>query len=189
MRDVDVRIAVREQLKAEHAAHIDNTLILDELGLCGEVRVDIAVVNGSLSGFELKSARDTLRRLPRQVEVYSQVLDFAVLVVAENHLHEAMEIIKPWWGLTIAVMDGDAVRLQVDREPRLNRDVEPIALAQLLWREEALEELTVRDADRGVRSKPRWAVWTRLTEVIDREELRCLVRRRLKERQCWRDSQ
>ncbi|MGW4123608.1 sce7726 family protein [Nocardia sp. NPDC004711] len=189
MRDVDVRTAVREQLEVEHSAHIDDTLILDELGLCGEVRVDIAVVNGSLSGFELKSARDNLRRLPRQVEVYSKVLDFAVLVVAGNHAHASASIIKPWWGLTIATMAGDSVRLEVDREPRLNRDVEPMALAQLLWREEALEELAARDADRGVRSKPRWAVWTRLTEVIDREELRDLVRQRLKERQCWRDSQ
>lgn len=188
MRDIDVRMALHAKLAVDHAAELDDTLILDELGLCGEVRVDIAVVNGALSGFELKSAKDNLRRLPRQVHVYSQVLDYAILVVADNHLQAAREIVKPWWGLTVAQSRGADVVLTEEREPRMNRSVDPLALAQLLWREEALEELTIRGADRGVRSKPRWAVWNRLTEVLEVDELRTVVRNRLKARPSWRDS-
>ncbi|UDF20134.1 sce7726 family protein [Rhodococcus qingshengii] len=187
MRDIDVRTALHAQLAVEHADELDDTLIVDELGLCGEARVDVAVINGALSGFELKSAKDNLRRLPRQVDVYSQVLDLAVLVVAENHLADAREIIKPWWGLTVAQSSGSEVLLSVERSPRVNRSVDAMSLAQLLWREEALEELTIRDADRGVRSKPRWAVWTRLTEVVEVDELRTVVRQKLKARQSWRD--
>src|SRR5665647_2133318 len=85
MRDGDVRTALHEQLRGEHAHELDRTRILDELGLAGEVRVDVAVLNGSFSGYEIKSAKDTLRRLPKQVQVYSQILDFAVLVVADTH--------------------------------------------------------------------------------------------------------
>lgn len=186
MRDGDVRIALHERLRQEHASELDDTLFLDELGLCGEVRVDVAVVNGHLAGYELKSARDTLRRLPAQVETYSRVLDFATLVVADNHVRHAADIVRPWWGLIVATPARVGVRLIQDREPKLNRDVDPMSLAQLLWRDEALEELTIRGFDRGVRSKPRWAVWTRLSESLERDELRDVVRHRLKARDAWR---
>ncbi|QTJ70095.1 sce7726 family protein (plasmid) [Rhodococcus sp. ZPP] len=188
MRDMDVRVALHNRLASVHGEELNDTLILDELGLCGEVRVDVAVVNGALSGFELKSARDNLRRLHHQVEIYSQVLDYAVLVVADNHLNAAKGIVPRWWGLTVATSRKGEVELDEIVEPRMNRGVDPMSLAQLLWREEALEELTIRGCDRGVRSKPRWAVWTRLTEVTDVDELRAVVRSRLKARPSWRDD-
>ena len=75
MRDLDVRTAVRAQLVAAHADD-DNTRIVEEMGIwSGSVRVDVAVINGELAGWELKSARDNLRRLPQQAELYSQVFD------------------------------------------------------------------------------------------------------------------
>jgi hypothetical protein len=187
MRDLDVRLALRAHLDDEHAGD-DDTLVVDELGLCGEVRVDVAVVNGSLSGYELKSARDNLRRLPRQVEIYSRVLDFATLVVAENHRHQAVEMLPAWWGVNVA-READAMTvLDVERDGARNDAVDPMSLAQLLWREEALEELDLRGAATGVRSKPRWQVWQRLTTVVDVAELRDVVRARLKARQGWRDE-
>ena len=80
MRDGDVRAALHSQLAGRRS------LVIDELGLCGAVRVDVATVDDALTGYELKSASDTLRRLPTQVEYYSKVLDYSVLVVADNHL-------------------------------------------------------------------------------------------------------
>jgi len=185
MRDVDVRRALCAQLNDEHGGE-DDTLILNELGLCGEVRVDVAVVNGALSGFELKSARDTLRRLPQQVNTYSRVLDYATLVVAENHRDHAVALLPDWWGVYIAREDDVTTVLGVERESRRNESVDAMSLAQLLWRDEALEELDQRDAARGVRSKPRWQVWQRLATVVEIDELRDVVRARLKARREWR---
>lgn len=186
MRDRDVRRALHEELAREHADELEQTLFVDELGLCGEVRVDVAVVNGSLSGYELKSERDTLRRLPNQVAFYSRVLDFATLVVAESHLKGARELIAPWWGLTLARAHGGEVILEHVKEPEFNVSVDPMSIAQLLWRDEALAELAARGLDRGVRTKPRWVVWSRLVEAVDRDELRAAVRDRLKDRSGWR---
>ena len=60
MRDVDVRRAVHNKILRHHHGQ-DDTLVLDELGLLGgDTRVDIAVVNGKIHGYELKSDRDTL---------------------------------------------------------------------------------------------------------------------------------
>jgi hypothetical protein len=51
-------------------------IIIDELGLCrGTVRVDIAVVNGVLKGYEIKGDQDTLRRLASQAATYNRIFD------------------------------------------------------------------------------------------------------------------
>src|SRR5690242_17854466 len=66
LRDRDVRKALKSKLLREHIAD-PRTLVLDELGLRhGACRVDIAVVNGSMHGYEIKSDSDTLERLPSQ---------------------------------------------------------------------------------------------------------------------------
>ncbi|MEZ0577298.1 sce7726 family protein [Nocardioides sp. MH1] len=188
MRDKDVRDALHVQLLGEHASELADTLFVDELGLCGEVRVDVAVVNGSLSGYELKSARDTLRRLPTQVEVYSRVLDYATLVVAENHVDHAKGILPAWWGLIEAKGDVGSVSLVGRRHAAQNPAVDPESLAQLLWRSEALRELETRGLAAGVRSKPRVEIWRRLATELAIEDLRAVVRACLKARQDWRSA-
>ena len=45
-----------------------NTVFLEELGLCqGDARVDYAVINGAMNGYEIKSDRDKLVRLPHRL--------------------------------------------------------------------------------------------------------------------------
>lgn len=186
MRDHHVRSALRAVLAEEHRAYAEDTLVVDELDLCGYVRVDIAVLNGSLSGFELKSQQDNLKRLPCQVEFYSRVLDYATLVVAENHQASALELIPSWWGhMTARWIDGRVVLDDV-RSPALNPDPDPVSMALLLWREEALEELTTRGRDRGVRGRTRRDVCARLAESLEVSELRDVVRERMKARTNWR---
>jgi hypothetical protein len=185
MRDADVRGALHAILDEQHPDRED-TRFVDELDLCGMVRVDVAVINGTLSGYELKSDRDNLNRLENQVVYYSKVLDHATLVVGERHHAHAVQSLPDWWGVMVAVQTGEATTLHDDRPATWNATVEPLALAQLLWREEALDELTVRGLDRGVRSKPRTALWQVLAAEVPTTELRATVRRRLKDRAGWR---
>lgn len=190
MRDRDVRAALYAELQREHSTDLANTLILDELGLCGQVRVDVAVVNGTLSGFELKSEKDSLKRLPTQVEVYSRVLDFATLVTATKHSDKAMPYLPRWWGIVEAKVDPDgAVTLHPLRRAKPNPAIDATSLAQLLWKSEALGELESRGLDRGVRSRPRVEIWERLAERIPLDELRELVRATLRARPGWRSAQ
>lgn len=186
MRDADIRVALRARLDGEHVHELNDTLFVEELGLCGQVRVDLAVVNGSLSGYELKSARDTLRRLPMQVDYYSQVFDFATLVVAACHSGHAIAELPNWWGCIEASMNDGRVVLTEIRPASGNPAINAYALAQLLWRDEALEELDIRGMALGVRSKPRVEIWARLAERVPLAELRLAVRTRLKGRQGWR---
>lgn len=188
MRDYDVRIALRQHLDVEHAGD-PSTRIIEELGLCEEARVDFAVVNGSLTGFELKSERDTLARLPRQVATYNRVFDYVHLVVAKNHLEHARKVIPPWWGIVIAApAAGPGLSLSVRRKARHNRAVDPSAIVQLLWRDEALAILERIGAAQGIRSKPREKIWERVTESVTLATLRCEVRDVLKARRGWRET-
>jgi hypothetical protein len=95
------------------------------------VRVDVAVLNGHLAGYELKSERDTLRRLPARVQVYSGVLDWATLVVAERHVEHARPLLPDWWGILIASSAESDVRLDPEREPRPNPAVNAEMLVRL----------------------------------------------------------
>ena len=182
MRDADVRRALLGDLATQSDS---DTLVLDELDLCGLTRVDVAVVNGHLSGFEITGSTDTLRRLPGQVATYSRVLDFAELVVAENHYARALDLLPDWWGVRVA-SGGDQVRLDSVRPSQMNDSVDPGALVQLLWRDEALSELAARGLDRGFRSRPRWILWERLAAEVPLDELKTAVRARLKGRADWR---
>ncbi|WP_442922749.1 sce7726 family protein [Microbacterium sp. Leaf151] len=188
MRDADVRLALHQWLREQHHNESHQTRIVDELAIAGQVRVDTAVLNGSFAGFEIKSASDTLRRLPRQVEVYSAVLDYATLVVARNHAAKARKLLPRWWGVIEAVpmTGGDPVVLRTVREPQPNPRVEPRLLCTLLWRSEALDELELRGIAAGVRSKPNRVLWDRLCDSLDSAEVRQIVRERVKARSGWR---
>lgn len=181
MRDADVRSALAPRLRAWHPE--PDALVVDELDLLGEVRVDVAVVNGAMWGYEIKSARDTLRRLPRQVELYSRVLDRASLVVADSHADRAAELIPSWWGVVV-ITEGLAIDRLRSGAP--NPGVDARALVQLLWRDEAIGLLTERGLDQGIRSKPRRHAWDRLVQCLDLADLQAEVRSCLKSRTEWR---
>jgi len=189
MKDLDVREALRCRLAVEHADEIDSTRVVEELGIYGEVRVDIAVLNGSMTGYELKSARDTLKRLPKQVEWYSRVLDHAHIVVADNHLSDTLTIIPAWWGYTVATASKDGtIALHDERTAQQNPSIDSQTLALLLWRSEALTAMEERGIDRGYRSKTRGEMARRLAEALTLMELRDLVRETLKMREGWRST-
>src|SRR5688572_30584359 len=109
MRDRDIRTSLHQQLERAHRHYADETLFIDELGLCqGNARIDLAVVNGSLSGYEIKSECDTLQRLPHQIEVYSRALDYITIVASETHIDKIIVLIPEWWGVITTVFeDGE----------------------------------------------------------------------------------
>lgn len=178
-RDVEVRELLKRHLAGLHSG--TPTLILDELGLCeGDVRVDVAAINGELSGFEIKSPADTLARWPKQRRVYSKVVDRAWLVATDKALEAAKA--PSWWGLIRIVETRDRLGIRVLREAARNPRPDALAIAQLLWHAEALGVLERRGTARGVRSKRRSFAWERLVETLTLDELRAEVRGALRER-------
>ena len=189
MNDSDIRQVVLSKLNREY--HDDpKTMIIEELGLCqGDARIDIAVVNGSIHGFEIKSDKDTLRRLNNQIEIYNRSLSFVTLVVGEKHLTAALKLIPKWWGVIIANENSDQKPLlRIRRKAKSNLFLDPFAVAQLLWRDEALTALKRKGLHKGFANKPRAVLWRRLAEHLPTEELPSLVRSFFKARENWRSG-
>ena len=187
MHDREVREALHRKLLKEYQ-NDTNTLVLDELGLRhGTCRVDIAVVNGYLHGYEIKSDADTLQRLPGQVSLYCAVLDRATLVVGEKHAEKARAYLPDWWGVEVATegphggIEFDTVQLY-----KTNPAIDPVALAELLWAPEAAEILRRLGTAESFLRKPRAALYRYLAQVVELKELRDLVLQALKSRARWR---
>lgn len=151
----------------------------------GSVRVDVAVINGELSGYELKSDRDTLARLPLQADIYSRVFDKMYLVVGERHAPKARRIIPRWWGVIVAKSKNGAITLSEVREAKANPSPEPFLISQLMWKEEALAVLERHGLAKGWRSKTADAIHRHLSESLTAEQLSEAVRSTLKARIGW----
>jgi hypothetical protein len=180
MRDVDIRETLLRNLRREFRGD----KIVNEMGLClGATRVDVAVINGSLHGYEIKSDRDKLVRLPTQVELYSKVLDFATIVCGPRYVEKIDGLVPGWWGILEAGGAGRKPTLIWRRERKRNPKCDALAIAQLLWRDEAAHALTGR-GERVRSRETRWHLWDRLADwPID--ELQSCVRMQLKARPLW----
>ena len=179
MLDADIRRVLLQHLAAY-------PFIIEEMGACGQVCCDVVTLGEEMVGYEIKSDADTLRRLPRQVEWYSRVLDRAHVVVTERHLEGVQSVVPDWWGVMVASGPADDVRLQPLREAGANPSLDTRSLVDLLWRPEALAALEARSLARGYRSKTFSAMADRLTEQVPPAELRSLVHTALTSRQGWR---
>jgi hypothetical protein len=189
MRDYEIRIALRQKLFKDHT-DMPDTKVIDEVGLLSQVRVDMLVVNSCMTGYEIKSEKDTLDRLPLQQEVYSQVFDKIVIVTERRHIYNVIEKIPAWWGIWDAIEEKDGeVRFDIFREAKVNPDINPQSLVQCLWREEALNALKEKHIERGVMTKPRSIIWDRVVDNYSKDELKELVCQNLKARHNWRPGQ
>jgi hypothetical protein len=187
VRDRDIREALRRYLKLAFAGD-PTALILEELGVCnGSFRIDMAVINGELKAFEIKSDQDTLERLPAQSSAYCKVFNTVSIVVGPRYLEKVDVSVPNWWGIILAQHKGDEFpKLSVVRRETLNPQQDPLAMAQLLWRDEALSLLKACNLDKGLHSRPRHYLWDALAQRLSLQDLGELVRQKLKARQDWK---
>ncbi|MEG5297602.1 sce7726 family protein [Enterobacter roggenkampii] len=190
MKDIDVRRAVHAKILKEYHRDPD-TLIIDEFTMSlGASRADIAVINGIMHGYELKSKSDNLLRLPAQVEHYSSVMDKVTLIVSDCHLSDALSIVPAWWGIKEVTQGArQGIHLRTVRTSKLNPQLDKLALSMLLWKDELLSVLEDFGEHHGMKSKPKRILWSKLANCIEIGELRHVVRAKLKARKDWRVDQ
>ncbi len=188
MRDKDIRGILLPFLNSKYERDSD-TLIIEELGLCqGTSRIDLAVVNGSIHGYEIKSEKDTLIRLEAQQETYNKVLDYVTIVASPRHLEKITTIVPEWWGLNEANYLEGILHISSIRGYSMNPSIDPLSLVQLLWRDEALDVLREYGLHKGLVRKPRKVLWECLAHSLPITELRKNVREKIKARDNWRPA-
>lgn len=138
-------------------------------------RADVVVIGVHMSGFEIKTERDTLKRLPRQAAAYARLFDRCTVVVAERHVAAAIEMLPEWWGVSAIVADNTLPSFLPVRSATPNDGVDPETLVRLLWREEVraiLSALGNKPDPRASRS----SMWQHLLHLVDLERLKDTVR-------------
>lgn len=185
--DSDIRLA----LHTKHLRHVrarPDTLVIDELGLAhAKSRIDVAVINGCIHGYEIKSAKDTLDRLATQINVYRQTLQKLTVVAAPKHVAGIMNHAPEWCGV-IAAEQGPrgGVSFHMLRNAIANPDIDAVMMAHLLWRSEVIDLLVQAGfAPKDLR-RPRKQLYEMLCEAMTLREITASIRAFMVQRQAWR---
>jgi hypothetical protein len=147
LSDVVIRSALVSELQS-HYADLDTHVVHEMPLFSGFVRVDVAVVNGELSGFEIKSDCDTLARLDRQVRAYRKVFDRLTVVTTDRHAKHVQARVPEWCGIAIANRNQQRIVFSRLQSASDNPEWDIVAVLNLLWQTE-LRKLGGRFGIRG----------------------------------------
>lgn len=182
MRDQDIRTILHSYL-AEQNKNLKETIIVDELNVKnGLARVDIAVINGSIHGYEIKSEVDTLNRLTNQIEHYNSSLEKITIAVNSNHKEKVFDIVPDWWGVIEVDENSEIAELRKSEENPL---LSISDLLMFLWKDEMINILE-KNKVKYRKSSNRNALVNTMTQSINKENLLLEVRQALKSRKNWR---
>ena len=180
VNDSEIRCALLFQLHKQRNT-TKKFKIIEELHIdCGQARIDLAVIDNKMVGYEIKSDFDSFTRLPNQLTAYNGMFDKIILVVGVKHVVDAIHLVPDWWGIILAKTNhNNNLDLHLIREPKNNMQISSLALTRLLWRTEALSILSAMHKARGVRGKPREIIYERLATCMKLNKLQKQVRAQL----------
>lgn len=185
MKDPCIRDLLSET-ELHYFLNDQNSRVVHELNLpVAKARIDIAVINGSLHGYEIKSASDTLKRLPSQIEAYTKVFDYLSIVTESKYYETILKLTPKWIGVLVCDEKKGLKTIKQVRKPKLNKNKESFFLGKLLWREELIDvlneyQISFRKKDRN------WILCETLAENLDLNTISFIVRDKLKQRVNWK---
>ena len=145
-------------------------------------RADVLLFDkdNKMTGIEIKSDRDSTKRLKSQVRDYSEVFDYCVLAVGGRLYDKARAFLPPFWGIWVYTEDYNGkIRKEVIREPKQNEFKDSFItnslLLKLLW----CSELVFLLQQRGIEPFTYKSEIIRQCKGIKREHIREHIRN------CW----
>ena len=189
MKDFEIRRSLHQNyLKSYY--HTTNSIVVNELKVCnGNAIMDVAVINGSLIGFEIKSSSDNLVRLGNQIIHYNKVFDYVTLVTNYKHVQGALREIPPWWGVWVIEKANNILSKYQIQEAAPNVKIESFSIAQFLWKNEIKDLITRRKLDQRICRKRKWVQWQYLSDSIDPRDLKKEVSFYLRSRSDWKTQE
>lgn len=176
MRDSDIRPSLIATMGRRHCGAV----VIEELPLCRRGRADVAVVNSSLWGYEIKSELDTTRRLAGQVHYYDCVFDFSTIITASRHVPAIEKIVPSHWGIETITTRASRLQFQQIRPPTRNQGTDLHEIILLTWKPEGLHILR----QQGIHLSPSESlttIWKALhdlpCEILKREIRNALIQR------------
>lgn len=154
--DAEIRNALLEMM-GDHKP--PERMLVQEWALPRGIADVATIALDCIAGYEIKSAADSVTRLPGQIKAYGEVFDTCTLVTADNHIKHAAKVLPPWWGIW-AWREGRIVVERIGGQNVTNNSV------RLLWSNELsrlLTELGLRERAREeqFRIDSQWCVSVR----------------------------
>ena len=148
LKDEDIRPILFDRYESGN----DRIRIFEEFCV-GKTRTDAMLVSDKLVGFEIKSDRDSLSRLERQVKDYSRFFDLNYVVVGTRYLEKVKAIIPECWGIFhVYLNEENMLLLEIEREASKNDKVRLTNQFAMLWRSELIA-IMKRNHIRGYSNK------------------------------------
>jgi hypothetical protein len=190
MIDPIIRFHLLKELKRKYVSSGNEiNRIVNEMSVCkGLARVDIAVINGSLHGYEIKSSEDTLVRLDNQLRTYFKCFDYISVVTTEKHLSGVFVHCPENVGISEIISVGDKVKIIQRRKARKNKDVDAISILELLWKVELLKLANLNQLTQKINSKSKDYICNYIADNLNISKIQYFVRSLLKIREGWRSD-
>lgn len=181
LKDRDIRQVLLNEIVRQNFSH--DYRIIEELSVCdGDARVDIAVANGKLYGYEIKSDADTLERLSSQRQYYDQTFDRIVIAVGAKYKDTIKEHIPDYWGIyVIHPNKSSKLSISLQRKPKANPNIDITSLLSLLVKDELYTLLKSRNIN-GISGKNIRILRSIAIHSFTKTELRNYTREILKHR-------
>jgi hypothetical protein len=149
LNDATIREALLRKLERQKSRP---RAVLQELHVHnGRAIADVVTLHSEAHCYEIKGATDRIERITVQGVYYNAAFRRITLVTTECNLRRALRLAPRFWGIMVAIDDGEAVRFRHVRAARLNPDFEKQSAAMTLWKSEMLELVQAAGAER----KPR----------------------------------
>ncbi len=183
---MEIRGKLREWVSANLSCSPDDVLI-DELGFVNlrpgrsidnAFRADLALANGRLVGFEIKSGSDSLKRWPSQCEAYFRVFDEVWLCTHGRHLEKALTMTPKNAGVLLV---DDLGGLAILRSAKKNDSASAYDVTGLLWRDE-LDEMCLMSGIKCLSRDTKADVRVKVAQSISLSEIRAFTLKKLKAR-------
>ncbi len=136
----------------------------------------IAVVDGELLGFEIKSDNDTYTRLKTQIKDYELFCDRCYIVVGERHT-QVEKHVPEHWGIIVVNQEN----VIVDRDADLSPKVKLHNQLDLLWRSE-LSSIQEKEGLPKLASTKRKLIYDRLINTAGEDRIKRDITEQLFER-------
>ncbi|MGI9186644.1 MAG: sce7726 family protein [Gaiellales bacterium] len=169
MNDADIRTRLHADFDQAGIAWVDEIKVK-------ECRVDmVALLDGVLTAIEIKSGKDTLKRLERQYALYDQRFRQVLVVTEPRHVAGVRSVVGARCGIWVCEEQADGVHLRQRSRPYGTRrpQVRPTArsgrIAYALQRGELLAALGLAEDTPVTKSEAARRVMERFgTEEIER---------------------
>ncbi|MFJ3114905.1 sce7726 family protein [Pseudomonas protegens] len=135
IREKEIKAALIDWLYAR--GMVRDAVVINEMVVANWARrADLALANGRLYGFEIKSEFDSLKRLPGQIESFRRHFDKVTVVAASKFVPEIVRSYPVEVGVLEVYLKSGRVTLRQVRAGRIEEVKEQQVIASLITRAE-----------------------------------------------------